>query len=313
MDPSAIWRAGIMMPLRILITGKNGQLGFELQRAMAPLGECLTLNRAELDIADPVAVARCVERFRPNVIVNAAAYTAVDKAESESELAFTVNADAVAILARAAHSVDALMLHYSTDYIFNGEKASPYNELDIPDPRSVYGASKWQGEENLRQLLPAHFIFRTSWVYGLHGNNFIKTILRLAKSRPELAVVADQFGAPTGAALIADVSAQIVAHYRNSSIAQRNDAHGTYHLSAGGVTTWHAFASHIVQAAMNAHIPLQVEELANIKAITTAQFAAAAVRPANSRLDISKLQTRFQLCLPDWHQGVDQVLDSLLR
>jgi dTDP-4-dehydrorhamnose reductase len=295
---------------RFLVTGANGQLGFELQRALAPLGEVVACGRDACDLSNPDSIRAAIRAAKPDMIFSAGAYTAVDKAESEPDLARAVNATAPGILGEEAAKLGALVFHYSTDYVFDGTKPSAYREEDATNPLGVYGKTKLVGEKALAASGAAHLIFRTSWVFGAHGKNFIKTILRLASSRDELRIVADQFGAPTGAALLADASAHIAARYRRDG--RENFPFGLYHLAASGETSWHGFAQHIVAKAAAANSPLQAT-IDRILPIPAAEYPTPAARPANSRLDTSKFRTVFGLHLPDWKHGVDQVLDVLLE
>ncbi|PAY99934.1 MAG: dTDP-4-dehydrorhamnose reductase [Spartobacteria bacterium AMD-G4] len=295
---------------RFLVTGANGQLGFELQRALAPLGEVVACGRDACDLSNPDSIRAAIRAAKPDMIFSAGAYTAVDKAESEPDLARAVNATAPGILGEEAAKLGALVFHYSTDYVFDGTKPSAYREEDATNPLGVYGKTKLVGEKALAASGAAHLIFRTSWVFGAHGKNFIKTILRLASSRDELRIVADQFGAPTGAALLADASAHIAARYRRDG--RENFPFGLYHLAASGETSWHSFARHIVAKAAAANSPLQAT-IDRILPIPAAEYPTPAARPANSRLDTSKFRTVFGLHLPDWKHGVDQVLDVLLE
>ncbi|AXK39022.1 dTDP-4-dehydrorhamnose reductase [Crenobacter cavernae] len=292
---------------RILITGANGQVGFELKRALAPLGDVVALTRQELDLARVDAIHAELDRYQPTIIVNPAAYTAVDCAESELEQAFAVNAQAPAALADWAERHEALLVHYSTDYVFDGTQNGAYGEDDAANPQSVYGRSKWEGEQAIRAATAHHLILRTSWVFGAHGNNFLKTILRLAKERSTLSVVADQVGAPTPAALIADVTAQLLSHYRRPT---HRFEYGTYHLSAGGEANWYDYARYVIALAERAGIPLALKPDA-LEPIPTIGYPLPAPRPANSRLDCDKLKRTFGLNLPDWRQGVDQVFAQL--
>ena len=295
---------------RFLVTGANGQLGFELQRALAPLGEVTACGRDACDLSNPDSIRAAVRAAKPNVIFSAGAYTAVDKAESEPDLASAVNATAPGILGEEASKLGALVIHYSTDYVFDGTKTSAYREEDATNPLGVYGKTKLLGENTLADSGADHLIFRTSWVFGAHGKNFIKTILRLAASRDELRIVADQFGAPTGAALLADASTHIATRYLRDG--RENFPFGLYHLTAGGETSWHGFAQHIVAKAAAANTPLQAP-IDRIFPITTPEYPTPAARPENSRLDTSKFRNTFGLHLPDWTHGVDQVLDVLLE
>lgn len=295
---------------RFLITGANGQLGFELQRALAPLGDVAACGRDACNLSNPDSIRDAVRAAKPDVIFNAGAYTAVDKAESELDLARAINAIAPGILGEEAAKLGALVIHYSTDYVFDGTKPSAYCEEDATNPLGVYGQTKLEGEKALAATRANHLIFRTSWVFGAHGKNFIKTILRLASIRDELRIVADQFGAPTGAALLADTSTHIAA--RHLCDGRENFPFGLYHLAAGGETSWHGFAQHIVAKAATAHSPLQAT-IDRTLPISAAAYPTPAARPANSRLDSSKFRSAFGLHLPDWTHGVDQVLDVLLE
>ncbi|TDR76708.1 dTDP-4-dehydrorhamnose reductase [Paludibacterium purpuratum] len=291
---------------RILLTGVNGQVGYELAIALAPLGDLHTATRAEFDLSDPTAMLAALARLRPDVIVNPAAYTAVDRAESDQATAMQINAEAPGVLARWAVEHGALLVHYSTDYVFDGLQTEPYRETDPIDPQSVYGRSKWLGEESVRQAGGRHLIFRTSWVFGRHGANFLKTMLRLAGERDTLRVVADQFGAPTSAALIAAATADIVRQYLANP---ETTPLGTYHLTARGRTNWCDYARYIIAGARARGMALKVRD---IEAIGTADYPLPAPRPANSSLDCRKLKQDFGFALPPWQQGVDQVLDQLL-
>ena len=296
--------------LRFFITGANGQLGFELQRALAPLGEVVACGRDACDLSNPDSIRAAIRAAKPDVIFSAGAYTAVDKAESEPDLARAINATAPGILGEEAAKLGALVTHFSTDYVFDGTKPSAYREEDATNPLGVYGKTKLEGENALAASSADHLIFRTSWVFGAHGKNFIKTILRLASSRDELRIVADQFGAPTGAALLADASCNIAARYLRDGRA--NFPFGLYHLTASGETSWHGFAQHIVTKAAAANSPLKAT-INHILPIPAAEYPTPAARPANSRLNTSKFRTAFRLQLPDWTHLVDQVLDVLLE
>ncbi|MBS3935574.1 MAG: dTDP-4-dehydrorhamnose reductase [Sulfuritalea sp.] len=305
---------------RILLTGKNGQVGFELQRALAPLGAIVAVGRSDCDLADAAAIRRLVAETRPDIIVNPAAYTAVDRAEAEPQRAQAINGDAPGIFGEEAAKLGALVVQYSTDYVFDGRQAGGYAEDDAPNPQSVYGRTKLAGEQALAASGAQHLIFRTSWVFGAHGANFAKTMLRLAAERPGLKVVADQFGAPTSAALIADVTAQILGQYIRGRRPAGADfpapfPYGLYHLVAGGRTNWHEYAQTVVRAAQAAaHLtdkPLRMGP-ADVQAITTAEYPLPAPRPANSCLDTTRLRDTFGLCLPDWRHGLQHVLTQLL-
>ena len=295
--------------MKLLLTGKNGQLGFALQRSLAPLGELLALDRVACDLADPDAIRRVVRRNAPDVIVNAAAYTAVDAAESHADEANAINGIAPGILGEVARGLGALIVHFSTDYVFDGEAGRPYVETDPPNPQSVYGRSKLAGEAALQRSGARHLILRTSWVVGAHGGNFVKTILRLARERDRLDVVADQRGAPTSAALVADATA---AALRMCMTNTTPDLSGLYHLTAAGETTWHHLAQHVLRiaSARGVRLKLGPECVLPIKA---ADYAAAARRPANSRLDTTKFRAAFGIDLPDWQTALAPVLDEILR
>ena len=300
--------------MKILLTGKNGQVGFELQRALAPLGEVITVDQADCNLADESAIRRLVREARPDVIVNPAAYTAVDKAESEPDLAQAINGTAPGIFGEEAAPIGALVVHYSTDYVFDGRKDGCYTETDAPNPQSVYGKTKLAGEQVLAASGARHLTFRTSWVFGAHGGNFAKTMLRLAAERQGLKVVADQFGAPTSAALIADVTAQVIGQYmqacRLASTDFQNFPFGLYHLVASGRTNWHEYAQAVVTAAQAAGKPLRMAPT-DVQAITTAEYPLPAPRPANSRLDCTRFTADFGLALPDWRTGLaDCVADA---
>lgn len=291
--------------MKILLLGAMGQVGWEAQRAFAPLGEVVALGRqgeGELcgDLEQPAALAATVRALQPGLIVNAAAYTAVDRAESEPERAQRINADAVSALADAAAAVGALLLHYSTDYVFDGSGSAPWSEDDATAPLSVYGRSKLAGEEAIRASGCRHLILRTSWVYAARGGNFARTMLRLAAERERLSVVADQLGAPTSAELIADLS----AHAARAALAEAA-LDGTYHLAASGETSWHGYACFVIAEARRLGAQLRVE---HIDAIATRDYPTPAARPLNSRLDTRRLRARFKLHLPPWQHGVTRML-----
>jgi dTDP-4-dehydrorhamnose reductase len=295
--------------MNILLTGKNGQLGFELQRALAPLGEVVAIDQTDCDLADADALRAFVRALAPAIIVNPAAYTAVDKAESDQATALAVNAEAPRILGEEGARLGALVVHYSTDYVFNGTKEGAYTEADLPDPQSVYGRSKYEGELALAKANPRHLILRTSWVVGAHGGNFAKTMLRLAAEREQLSVVADQFGAPTSAALLADLSAQLIRQY------QREGAevfpYGIYHTASAGETTWYDYARFVIGEAIAAGKTLKIKPDA-VTALRTDQYPTPARRPSNSRLDTSRFRATFGLRLPPWQEGVGHVLQQIL-
>ncbi|MBX9756199.1 MAG: dTDP-4-dehydrorhamnose reductase [Pseudomonadaceae bacterium] len=297
--------------MKILLLGKNGQVGWELQRSLAPLGELLALDSKSTaycgDLTDLPGIAATIRSFAPDVIVNAAAYTAVDKAESEPAQAQRVNAEAVAVLAQEAHKLGAWLLHYSTDYVFDGSGATAWQETAAVGPLSVYGASKLAGEQAIQASGCKHLIFRTSWVYAARGNNFAKTMLRLAQERDSLNVIADQFGAPTGAELLADVT----AHALRSAM-QQPELAGLYHLAAAGETNWYSYARFVLEQAEAAGINLKVAP-SQLGSIATSAYPTAAKRPLNSRLNTDKLQHAFALQLPDWQTGVARMLTEVLE
>jgi dTDP-4-dehydrorhamnose reductase len=294
--------------LKILVTGKNGQVGFELQRALAPLGEVIAVGHAECNLADAEAVRELVRRVAPDVIVNPAAYTAVDKAESDEQTAFAVNAQAPGVLGEEAARLGALVVHYSTDYVFDGAKEGSYTETDQPDPQSVYGSTKYAGERALAAANPRHLILRTSWVVGAHGGNFAKTMLRLAAERERLSVVADQFGAPTSAALLADLTAQLVRQYQREGAG--SFPYGTYHVTASGETNWCDYARFVIGEALAAGKTLKAGPDA-VAPLTTAEYPTPAKRPSNSRLDTSHFRSTFGLRLPPWQESVRHVLQQI--
>jgi dTDP-4-dehydrorhamnose reductase len=296
--------------MRILLTGKHGQVGFELQRTLAPLGEIHAVDHAECDLANASAISALVRSVKPDLIVNAAAYTAVDRAESEPELARAVNADALGIIGEEAVKLGAWVVHYSTDYVFDGTKVGAYTEDDLTNPLSIYGRTKRDGEITLAASGARHLIFRTSWVVGAHGSNFTKTILGLAREREDLTVVADQYGVPTSAALLAEVTAQLVR--RRQREGDDNFPFGLYHLVASGETNWCDYARFVVSEAVAAGRSLKLSPEA-IRAIPSSEYPTAAKRPANSRLDTRRFRDHFDSELADWQYGVRHVLQQILR
>ncbi len=300
--------------MKILLLGKNGQVGWELQRSLAPLGEVTALDRHSTDFCGDLSnlpgLAEAVQMLRPDVIVNAAAHTAVDKAESEPELAHLINATAPGVLAQEAHQLGAWLVHYSTDYVFDGSGSQPWLETDTPAPLSVYGRTKLEGEQLIAQHCQKHLIFRTSWVYAARGGNFAKTMLRLARERERLTVIDDQWGAPTGAELIADVTAHAIRQVLQRPAGQQGAA-GIFHLATSGQANWHLYAKHVLTQAAKAQsaIKLIAKEVATVP---TSAFPTPARRPHNSRLDTAKLQATFGLRLPPWQQGVDRMLAEIL-
>lgn len=292
--------------MKIVLFGKNGQVGWELQRALAPLGEVIALDSASTaycgDFLNPEGIRQTILTIKPDVIVNAAAYTAVDKAESDAEAAHTINSVTPGVLAEEAAACDAWLVHYSTDYVFPGTGSVPWQEEDSTAPLNCYGVTKLEGEQRIVAACPKHLIFRTSWVYASRGNNFAKTMIRLGKERTELSIINDQFGAPTSAELLADCTAHALMQAR-----QNGQVAGIYHLAAAGETTWHDYASYIFETVKD-RMPLAVT---TIKAVATSAYPTPAQRPHNSRLNCNKLQRTFDLRLPHWKQGVSRMLDEL--
>ncbi|AIR67137.1 dTDP-4-dehydrorhamnose reductase [Cedecea neteri] len=293
--------------MNILLFGKTGQVGWELQRALAPLGNVTALDvRSEEfcgDFSNPAGIAETVRRIKPDVIVNAAAHTAVDKAESEPELAQLLNATSVEAIAKEAAKIGAWVVHYSTDYVFPGDGDTPWDETATTAPLNVYGETKLAGEKALQAHCEKHLIFRTSWVYAGKGNNFAKTMLRLAKERTELSVISDQFGAPTGAELLADCTAHAI---RTAQI--KPEVAGVYHLVSSGVTTWHDYAALVFEEARAAGVTLALNKL---HAVPTSAYPTPAKRPQNSRLNTEKFQKNFGLVLPAWEIGVKRMLTEI--
>jgi dTDP-4-dehydrorhamnose reductase len=283
--------------MRILLTGPTGQVGSALAQELVPLGELVTAGRERLDLAKPDSILECVRAVGPDVIVNAAAYTAVDRAESEEVLAMAVNRDGPAVVAKAAAECDALLLHFSTDYVFDGQKSSPYVEADFTGPLNVYGHSKLAGEKAVQASGCRHLILRTSWVYATIGNNFLLTMLRLARSGKPLRVVDDQFGAPTSNLMIATAVGKLIP-----LVMANNSLSGTYHLSAAGKTSWYGFAEAIFETTGTK---------ANLTAVRSKEYQSPARRPANSLLDTSKLARQFSVRLPHWADGLREVIARL--
>lgn len=291
--------------MKILLVGKDGQVGRRLQRTLTPLGEVVAVGREVVDLAQPDSIVRTVRAVRPDLIVNAAAYTAVDKAESEPDLAHAVNAVAPGIMAEEAGQLGAAIVHYSTDYVFDGKKATPYDETDSPAPAGVYGRTKLAGEQAIQAVGTAHLILRTSWVYDCSGKNFLLTILRLAHEREELKVVNDQTGAPTPSALIADVTAQIFREGNPAELLHHQG--GLYHLTASGQTTWYDFARAIVEGDPRR----DRQRLQRLLPITTDQYPTAAQRPVYSTLNCEKLSATFDLSLMEWQMGLKRVFQDM--
>ena len=292
--------------MKILLLGANGQVGWELQRSLEPLGELTALDRQACDLADLPGLSAVLRGMRPDVIVNAGAYTAVDKAETDIEQAALVNAGAPALLAGEAKKLGAWLVHYSTDYVFDGSGHRPWTEDDTPSPINAYGQTKLQGEQVVAAW-EKNLVLRTSWVYGARGGNFAKTMLRLAANRETLQVIDDQTGAPTGADLLADVTAHMLHRVQQPG----GDAlAGTYHVAATGETNWHAYASFVIERS-RAERPERQLAVQTIAPVASSAFASAAKRPLNSRLNTAKLQTNFGLRLPDWRVGVQRMLREI--
>jgi dTDP-4-dehydrorhamnose reductase len=295
--------------MKLLLTGCNGQVGFELQRSLAPVAEVIAIGRSDCDLADASALRALIQEIKPDGIINPAAYTAVDKAESDAGLARKINVDAPRIMGEEAANIGAFVFHYSTDYVFEGVGEQFYRETDATNPQNIYGHSKLEGEQALLNACPRSLIMRTSWVVGAHGGNFAKTMLRLASERESLSVVADQFGAPTSAALLADVTAQLVARIKGQGSA--TFPYGLYHVVASGVTSWHEYARFVIAQAISAGKAMKVTP-DMVKPISSSDYPVPAKRPANSRLDTTLFQNTFDLRLPDWKQGVAHVLQQIL-
>ena len=296
---------------KILLTGATGQVGWELRRSLAPLGQLVALDRKGMDLSNPDQIRDVIRQIRPGLIVNAAAYTAVDKAEEEVELATVVNATAPGIIAEEAARLQAPLIHFSTDYIFSGgNEGNPYVEEDGPDPGNVYGKTKLAGEQAIQKTGGPHLIFRTSWVYAARGSNFAKTMLRLAKEGDELNVVSDQVGVPTSAELIADITALCLYHVTNDS-AFGKQAVGTYHLSPSGETNWHEYARYVIAEAQHYGVTLRAKP-ENIHPISTSEYPLPAKRPANSLLDTKKLTNTFSVHMPVWRTQVKRLVSELV-
>jgi dTDP-4-dehydrorhamnose reductase len=297
--------------MKILLLGKNGQVGWELQRSLAPLGEIISLDADSKDFCGDFSnlqgLTETVRKIAPDIIVNAAAHTAVDKAESEPDLVRTINALAPTMLAMEAKRLGAWLIHYSTDYVFDGSGDKPWLETDSTGPLNVYGATKLEGEQFIRQSGCKHLIFRTSWVYATRGGNFAKTMLRLAQERDELSIINDQIGAPTGADLLADITAHAIR-----AALLKPELSGLYHLAAAGETSWHGYASLVVDFAQKAGVTMWITP-EDVRPVPTSAFPTPARRPLNSRLDTTKLQNAFGLHLPYWQAGVTRMLTEILE
>ena len=291
--------------MHILLIGKDGQVGHALSKNRMPFGKLTAIGRTELDLTDRHAIKVTLAQIRPNIIINAAAYTAVDKAETNAEEAYRINRDAVAELACYTKDTDGLLVHYSTDYVFDGNKDTGYIETDPVNPLNIYGKSKWYGEQAIHESKCQHLIFRTSWVYAAHGYNFIKTVFRLAREKSEIRMISDQFGAPTSAMLIADCTLRALTAYQSGQLAS-----GTYHLTAAGKTNWYALASFALKNAIQmGHTFKLIPE--NIEPIHTEAYPLPAKRPKNSGLDTTKLSTALGVTIPDWSVHVEHVIKEL--
>lgn len=290
--------------LRILLTGGNGQVGWELRRSLSLLGELHVFDREQLDLANPDQIRQRVREAKPNLIVNAAAYTAVDRAESERDHAMAVNGVAPGILAEEAKTLNAALLHYSTDYVFDGSGDRPWRENDRAQPINVYGESKLAGEEAIRAVGVPHLILRTSWVYGVNGDNFVKTILRVGAAREEMKIVDDQVGAPTSARVIADGTALIIARMGSDLYGEMKCDGGTYHFCCGGETSWYGYAAEIVELARQSEIPLALKTLFPVP---TTEYPTPAQRPLNSRMDCTRLSNQFGIHPPAWQVALAQL------
>lgn len=297
--------------MKILLFGNTGQVGWELQRSLAPLGQVISLHTQSTELCGDLTqlngIRQTIKAVAPNVIVNAAAYTAVDKAEQEQDLAHTINAEAPNIMAQAAKQHNSWLIHYSTDYVFDGSGDQPRVETDVTNPINTYGKTKLAGEQAITDSGCQHLIFRTSWVYGAHGNNFIKVMLRLGQERNQLKVVDDQIGAPTGAELLADVTAHAIR-----TAMCKPDISGCYHLAPQGHTSWYGYAQFIFEQVLHTGKTIKVKP-ETVFAIPSSEFPTPAKRPLNSRLNINKLQSTFELTLPDWQVGVSRTLAEMLR
>ncbi|MCC4114175.1 dTDP-4-dehydrorhamnose reductase [Aromatoleum toluclasticum] len=295
--------------MKLLVTGANGQVGWELARSLMPLGEVVALDRRRCDLSRPETLAALVAELAPDVIVNAAAYTAVDKAESEESLATTINATAPGELARAAKAAGALLVHYSTDYVFDGTKSGPYTEDDPVAPVNAYGRSKLAGEVAIRESGCDHLILRTTWVFAARGGNFVRTMLRLGAEREQLRVVADQHGAPTWARNIADATAHIVAQAQRERC-EGAFASGIFNLASAGETSWHGFAEAIFATARTA-LPERVLKVASVEPIPASAYPTPAARPASSRLSAERLAARFGIVMPHWQNALRRCLEDI--
>ena len=293
--------------MKILLTGKNGQVGFELNKKLSMLGEVIATDRNDLDLADPDKIRVYVDQVKPDIIINSAAFTAVDKAESEPELAYQINVIAPQVLAEKAAELNILLVHFSTDYVFDGLKKEPYIESDQINPQSIYGKTKYEGEEKVRAHLK-HIILRTSWVFGGHGNNFLRTILRLILDKESLNIVADQRGSPSSASMLADVTFKIIDTAFNN---KNFNNFGTYHVTNEGETNWYQYASLIANEAIKLNLKIKCKP-DYIYPILASDYPTAAMRPLNSGLNTDKLKKTFMLELPHWESEVKKVLREII-
>jgi dTDP-4-dehydrorhamnose reductase len=293
--------------MKILLTGKNGQVGFELNKKLSALGEVIATDREELDLANPGSIGQFIDHIKPNIIINPAAYTAVDKAESEPEIAYQINTLAPEVLAEKATELNIPLVHFSTDYVFDGLKKEAYVETDEANPQSTYGKTKCEGEEKVRAHRK-HIILRTSWVFGSHGNNFLKTMLLLIQEKESLNIVADQWGAPASASMLSDVTFKIV----DTIIQNKNFSdYGTYHVTSDGETNWFEYASLIAGELVKLNVKVKCGS-EQIRSILTSEYPTAAQRPLNSRLNTDKLKKTFMLELPHWESEVKKVLRGII-
>lgn len=297
--------------MKILLFGKDGQVGWELRRSLSYLGELVCLGRKEADLQNLPVLRGIIQHHQPDILVNAAAYTAVDNAESDHRTAQAINAIAVGVLAEEAAKHNAWIVHYSTDYVYDGTKSSPYLESDVTSPISVYGKTKREGDELIRKHNSKHLIFRTSWVYAARGRNFVKTVLALAQKRDDLRIIDDQFGAPTSAGLIADVTAFIIYLVTQQRKPWRNDCAGTYHLVAAGETSWFGVAKFVLEQAEARGLAIRVKP-SQLQAISADEYQLIAKRPKNSRMDTDKLRQAFGIQLPHWHYHLDLMLEDMI-
>jgi len=293
--------------MKILLTGKNGQVGFELAKKLSALGEVITTDREELDLANPESIRKYIDQIKPDIIINSAAYTAVDRAESEPEMAYQINVKAPEVLAEKAIELNIPLVHFSTDYVFDGLKKEAYVETDLTNPQSIYGKTKCEGEEKIRTHLK-HIILRTSWVFGSHANNFLKTILRLISEKDSLNIVGDQWGSPASASMLSDVTLKIV----DTIIKNKNfNDYGTYHVTNEGETNWHQYASLIASELIKLNVKIKCAP-DKIHPILTSEYSTAAKRPLNSRLNTDKIKKAFVLELPHWESEVKKVLREII-